>query len=131
MGLKNCVECGRICVENPSGLCPECYAKEEEDEHKIGEYLREVGKASIEQIHEATGVKEKTILRMMKSGRVMSLGEISYPCELCGALIFEGRVCAQCGKNFTQQVQEVRQKDGEQHDRDGLRMYTRDRDLKK
>ena len=132
MGLKNCSECGRIYVENPSGLCQECYAREEEDERIIGEYLREKGTASIPEIHEATGVKEKTILRMMKSGRILSHGEVVYPCERCGALISEGRVCAKCGHNFTQQVKTVWEKDGRaDHDRDGIRMYTKDEEFGK
>lgn len=132
MGLKNCSECGKIYVENPSGLCPECYAKEEEDEHTIGEYLREKGTASIPEIHQATGVKERTIMRMLKSGRILAKGEVVYPCELCGILISQGRVCAKCGHSFTQQVKQAAERDSrEAQDRDGIRMYTKDHDDKK
>ncbi|NLP42529.1 MAG: flagellar protein, partial [Veillonellaceae bacterium] len=70
MGLKNCPECGRLFVENPSGMCPACYEKVEEDELKVVEYLRDTRKASLKEIHEATGVKEGIIMRMIKRGRL-------------------------------------------------------------
>ncbi len=129
MGIKNCPECGKLYMENPSGLCPECYAKEEVYEHQIGEYLREHGKASVEKIHEETGVKEKIILRMIKSGRLLvdGISMISYPCDMCGVPIYEGRICAKCGSSFTKQVKEVwHNKDNYDSQRTGLRMYTKD-----
>ncbi|MDF2636168.1 MAG: hypothetical protein K0R78_3042 [Pelosinus sp.] len=129
MGIKNCPECGKLYVENPSGLCPECYAQEEVYEHQIGEYLREYGKASVETIHKATGVKEKIILRMIRSGRLLvdGISLISYPCDMCGVPIYEGRICAKCGSSFTKQVKEVwREKDNYGSQRDGLRMYSKD-----
>jgi uncharacterized Zn finger protein (UPF0148 family) len=129
MGIKNCPECGKLYMENPSGLCPECYAQEEVYEHQIGEYLREHGKASVETIHKATGVKEKIILRMIRSGRLLvdGISLISYPCDMCGVPIYEGRICAKCGSSFTKQVKEVwREKDNYGSQRDGLRMYSKD-----
>ena len=121
-------------MENPSGLCPACYAQEEVYEHKIGEYLREFGKAPIEQIHEATGVSEKIILRMLKSGRLLveGLNMISYPCDMCGASIYEGRLCSKCSSSFTKQVNDVYR--GNEHTADaqrGVRMYTNQESKKK
>jgi uncharacterized Zn finger protein (UPF0148 family) len=133
MDVKNCPECGKLFMQNPSGMCPACYAKEEVYEHKIGEYLREFGKASIEQIHEATGVSEKIILRMLKSGRLLVNGQsmISYPCDMCGIPIFEGRLCSKCSSSFTKQVQEVYRTNEYTADAQrGVRMYT-NKDIKK
>jgi len=132
MAIKNCSECGKIYLENPSKLCPECYAQEEIHEHKIGEYLREKGKATIEEIHQATGVKEKVIVRMLKSGRLFSEGLIGYPCEMCQTIIYEGRLCTACGSGLMKQVQKVKDdidNSERSRQRDGLRMYTRE-DLK-
>jgi len=129
MAIRNCSECGKICLENPSKLCPECYAQEEIHEHKIGEYLRDKGKASIEEIHEATGVKEKIIVRMLKNGRLFSDGLIGYPCEMCRAIIYEGRLCTACGNGLMQQVKKLKDDtDNSERNRqqDGLRMYTRE-----
>jgi len=134
MGLRNCTECGKLCMENPSKLCLECYAQEEAHEHAIGEYLREHGKATIEQIYKATGVKEKVILRMLKSGRLFSDGLIGYPCEMCRETIYDGRLCSNCSSGLVKQVQKVNenreyeQRAGQrtEHQRTGLRMYTKD-----
>jgi transposase-like protein len=116
-------------MENPSGMCPECYAQEEVYEHKIGEFLREFGKASIERIHEATGVSEKIILRMLKSGRLQAegLNMIGYPCDMCGISIFEGRLCSKCGSNFTKQVKTVYSDKNSTDAQRGVRMYTKDK----
>lgn len=130
MSLKNCPECGKLYLENPSKLCPECYAREEVYEHQIGEYLREHGKASAEEIHQATGVKESIILRMLKSGRLLVDGVslVSYPCDMCGTPIFENRLCSRCGSSFTQQVKETWQnKNDQESQRTGVRMYTKDK----
>lgn len=129
MNLKNCPECGKLYLENPSGLCPACYAEEEVYEHKIGDFLREFGRASVEQIHEATGVKEKIILRMLKSGRLFAEGQnlISYPCDMCRELIFEGRLCAKCSSNFAKQVRKTWKIDEPAVDSQrGVRMYTKE-----
>lgn len=130
MGLKNCSECGKIYLENPSKLCPECYGQEEVHEHKIGEYLREHGKSSIEAIHKGTGVKEKTIVRMLKSGRLFTEGMIGYPCGMCGVVIYEGRLCGACGVGLVKQAQESNaNRDAQRiaHERDGVRMYSKDK----
>ncbi|MEG6585005.1 flagellar protein [Dendrosporobacter sp. 1207_IL3150] len=125
MGLANCPECGKLFVQNASGLCPSCYEIEEFEELKIVDFLREKGKASIEEICNATGVKEKTVLRMMKRGRFKGDFEITRPCETCGVQISEGRLCGKCSKNILEQVKHSETKKTEE-ERSGTRMYTKD-----
>lgn len=130
MGLSNCKECGKLYLENPSKLCPDCFAQEEKDEHLIGEFLRENGKSSIEQIHKGTGVKERTIVRMLKSGRLFADGMIGYPCEMCRKLIYEGKLCAACSTDLARQAHESNEsreaKQRLEHERAGVRMYSKD-----
>lgn len=125
MGLKNCPTCGKLMLENPRGICPECYAQEEQDELKIVEYLRDAKKASIEDIHKATGVKYKVIMRMIHDRRILSDFTVTYPCESCGAPIEQGRLCSKCSQGIMDQWK----KDDKAPSRDyhGSRMYTRDR----
>ena len=59
MGLANCKECGKLFVQNPSGICPDCYQLLEEQESKVAAYLRDNQRASLNEVHEATGVPEK------------------------------------------------------------------------
>ena len=133
MGLSNCSECGKLYLENPSKLCQDCYAQEEIHEHAIGEFLRENGKSSIEAIHKATGVKEKTIVRMLKSGRLFTEGMIGYACAMCRKVIYEGKLCSECGSGLMKQAQQSNQNREAQHaahERDGVRMYSKDQGKK-
>lgn len=104
MGLANCRECGKLFMQNPSGLCPECYRIEEENEEKVARFLRDNRKASIAEVHEATGVEEKTILKMIKKGRILGDVQVEYPCESCGKPILEGRMCAECSRRVLEQI---------------------------
>ncbi|MHC1759580.1 MAG: flagellar protein [Negativicutes bacterium] len=104
MGLANCKECGKLFVQNPAGICPDCYRIEEENEEIVAKYLRDNRRASITQVHEATGVAEKTILKMIKTGRITGDIQVEYPCETCGRPILEGRVCLECGRRVLEQV---------------------------
>ena len=98
------VECGTLCVENPTGLCPSCVREEEAAEDRVSEFLKEQKRASLEDIHKATGVKHKVILRMIKRGRITADAIITYPCETCGQPISAGRVCDECNKNIISQL---------------------------
>lgn len=129
MKLINCGECGNVCVENPSRLCPQCVRDEEEAEDRVAEYLRNASRASLEDIHRATGVKHKVILRMLKRGRIVSDAIITYPCETCGAPISGGRVCDACSKNIVGQLKQPEEWKPEKRQesvRKDEKMYTRD-----
>ena len=104
MGLANCKECGKLFVQNPAGICPDCYRMIEEQETKVAAYLRDNRRASIAEVHEATGVAEKIILKMIKKGRIVGDIAIEYPCESCGKPISEGRVCGECGRRVLNQL---------------------------
>lgn len=104
MGLSNCPECGKLYIENPARLCPECYEKEEKDADLVADFLREHPRSHINDVHEATGVKHKVILRMLKKGRVTGDISVAYPCESCGKSITEGRLCSECSRNILNQL---------------------------
>lgn len=104
MGLSNCKECGKLFVQNPAGICPDCYRLEEEQEDQVASYLRDNRRATIGEVHEATGIPEKIILKMIKKGRITGDVQLEYPCESCGRSILEGRVCAECGRRVLDQV---------------------------
>jgi hypothetical protein len=129
MNLINCTECGSVCVENPARLCQTCIRAEEEAEDKVAAFLRGASRASLEEIHQATGVKHKVILRMLKRGRIFSDAIVSYPCETCGVPITEGRVCDRCSKNIVNQLKQPEEwKPAKQAEsvRKDERMYTQE-----
>lgn len=104
MGLANCKGCGKLYLQNPAGICPDCYQVLEEQEGQVAAYLRNNQRASIGEVHEATGVPENVILKMIKKGRIVGNVSMEYPCESCGKPIAEGRVCAECGHRVLSQL---------------------------
>jgi len=104
MGLSNCPECGKVYVENPARLCPACYEQEEKDADAVAEFVRDHPRSHINEVHEATGVKHKVILRMLKKGRITGAVTLAYPCESCSAPITEGRLCLACSNNILSQI---------------------------
>ena len=104
MGLANCKECGKLYLQNPAGICPECYQRNEEQEAKVAEYLRKNRRASIGEVHQATEVPERVIIKMIKAGRIIGEVFVEYPCESCGSPILEGRVCTECSQRVLSQL---------------------------
>lgn len=104
VGLGNCLECGKVYIENPAKLCPACYEQEEKDADRVADFLRDHPKSHINEVHEATGIKHKVILRMIKKGRILGDISVEYPCESCGASITEGRLCNDCSRNILSQL---------------------------
>jgi ribosomal protein L32 len=105
MGLSNCRECGKLYMENSFNLCVDCLRLQEAEEMKVVTYLRDVvDHASVAEIHEATGVKQRVIMKMIQQGRIVGGAVIFYPCESCGAQIQQGRLCADCSQNILSQM---------------------------
>ena len=108
MGLKYCSECGKIYLENPIGICLDCQEAEESLAERVTEFLREKGKATLDEVHEATGVKHKVILRLIRTGRISTEHdfEVFFNCESCGKPIPEGRYCDSCSNKLSTALQE-------------------------
>ncbi|MDU2063406.1 MAG: flagellar protein [Sporomusaceae bacterium] len=133
MGLANCRQCGKLYLENNFNMCPECIRAQEEDELKVVAYLRDVvDYASVDEIHEATGVKTKTIVRMIQQGRIVGADKITYHCDGCGKLISHGRLCSECSENIlsqmAQSVKRASEKEEEAKNKaKGIRMYSKEK----
>jgi flagellar operon protein (TIGR03826 family) len=117
MNLENCPNCGRLFVKSPfRDICGSCYREEEEAFEKVYRFLRkrENRMATMTQIIDATGVKESLLIKFIKSGRLQlaQFPNLGYPCDRCGTLIREGRMCANCSKDLNKQL-EMLQKEEE------------------
>ncbi len=128
--VGNCPECGKLYIKTAAGMCPDCYRLEQENEDIVVSYVRDNPKSSVEGIHEATGVKEKTIFKMIKNGRFMDEFQVSYPCEQCGADIVQGRLCYDCNRRILKDIQDSQAKREavqvkEKKDVAGKGMYTK------
>ena len=104
--LKNCPRCGALFMDMGRKICDKCYEQELKDEETAAEYVREHPDARAKEIAEATGVREKLIVKMIREGRFISTSgvEIYYGCERCGKPIKRGRFCDACNKSIITEV---------------------------
>ncbi|WLD92978.1 TIGR03826 family flagellar region protein [Alkalihalobacillus sp. AL-G] len=102
--LANCPQCNRIFIQSLRVVCDSCYKEEEKMFEKVYKFIRVRAnrEASLWEVHDATGVPEKVIIRFVKEGRIRAhqLPNITYPCERCDAGIQNGIICDNCRSNM-------------------------------
>ncbi|MCT8140143.1 hypothetical protein H1D32_22065 [Anaerobacillus sp. CMMVII] len=103
--LLNCPRCNKIFVKAFREVCNNCHQQEEDDFQKVYHYVRKKDnrRATIHEVEEATGVEKEFIYKFIKQGRISlhSFPNLAYPCESCGTMIREGRICSDCRGNIT------------------------------
>lgn len=117
MELVNCSNCGSIYLKNPvRDCCDTCYKKEEADYDIVSQFLRkrENRAATMERVVEATGVEEALLHQWIRKGRLQTalFPNLGYPCDQCGKLIREGKLCETCAKSLKQEL-DIFEKDRE------------------
>lgn len=101
MELTNCPDCGEIFVKNKfRDICEKCWKAEQAAYDIVSKYMRkrENRAATMLQVVEVTGVPEELILKFIKTGKlqVTNFPNLGYPCDKCGTIIREGRLCGSC-----------------------------------
>ncbi|MTI59255.1 MAG: flagellar protein [Firmicutes bacterium] len=135
LNLKNCPRCGKLFAKKgDSDLCPICADGEEEDFQKVKEFLWDNPNATIEVVHEKTGVSRERIIHFIREDRLIAEGldvELLIECERCGELISHGRFCEKCQQElvsgFRTGKKTKRKKEPDQNDTENTRMYLFDR----
>lgn len=107
--LAHCENCGNVFVKTIRDICHNCYLKEEKMFDKVYAFLRvkENRSATLQEVHEATGVPERTIMRFVKEGRLRTaeFTNLTYPCESCGEPIISGKICRKCAKKIETELE--------------------------
>lgn len=103
--IDNCPRCGKIFVKALRDVCEVCYKEEEKKYQTVYQFIRkkENRTATIPEVEEGTEVEESLIIKFIKQGRlhISHLPNFAYPCESCGVMINEGRICGRCKGNIT------------------------------
>ncbi|MFT9598151.1 TIGR03826 family flagellar region protein [Mesobacillus sp.] len=125
MDLQNCPKCDSLYVKNKfRDVCEKCWKEEETAYDTVAKYMRkrENRAATVIQVVEATGVPEDLILKFIRAGRfqLTQFPNFGYPCDKCGTVIREGRLCASCAGELmadlrTVQKEEQRKKEMAEH----------------
>ena len=77
--------------------CMSCFQKRQDAFNKVKEYLHENPSASVAEVSTATEVDLETIYEFIREGRLAIIPrDIQLECDICGAPITVGRVCAKC-----------------------------------
>lgn len=134
LNLKNCPRCGKLFAKTTaSDLCSVCADGEEEDFQKIKKFLWENPKATIEVVHEKTGVSRERIIKFIREDRLIAEGldlDFLIECERCGEFISHGRFCEKCQQEliagFSSGKTKVKKKE-DKNDTENTRMYLFDR----
>lgn len=104
MKLRNCIKCGKLFApKTGEKICPVCRQEEESDFEKVKDFLWDNPKATIEKVHEETGVERDTIMKFVKEDRLIAEGidvDWDHECERCGKAISHGRFCASCQREL-------------------------------
>lgn len=132
MGLNvdNCPRCGKIYVKNYKDVCPSCIKEIEKQYETCYHYLRENRKANLQELHEATEVPYKQIIRFIKEGRISihNMPNMSYPCEVCGTMIREHTMCDSCRRRLVKDIQHTLAEEKENEDKEaGMGFNIQDR----
>ncbi|MDQ0269096.1 TIGR03826 family flagellar region protein [Cytobacillus purgationiresistens] len=99
--LMNCPKCNALFVKNQMNvMCNTCFNEEEKAFKTVHQFLRkrENRAATMDQIVHATEVEEALLLKFIRSGRlkITQFPNLGYPCDQCGHLIREGKLCDRC-----------------------------------
>jgi ribosomal protein L32 len=131
--LRKCALCGKMFNSLGTSLCAPCSDQADRDFLIVRDFIYDADEnATLNEIMEATGVEEKTILYLIRVGRLSQKSfkyEGRLKCAVCGAEIAKGRLCPKCSAVWdVETAKQAAEQDKEQHMslRTGKRMYTRD-----
>lgn len=110
--LDNCSSCGQIYVKNAfREVCETCYKEEEAKYQTVYKYIRqrENRTATMDQVVEDTGVEEYLIIKFIRKGRIqlVHFPNLGYPCDRCGRIIREDKLCQSCKKDIHGQLSQL------------------------
>lgn len=105
MQLIKCKWCGKPFQSMGVSFCPVCIQELDVQYKPVRDYLYDNPNASIEEVMEATGASEKTILYYLRDGRLQMVNSSGLlRCEHCGAAINSGRLCEKCSNKVEERL---------------------------
>ncbi|TDL78936.1 TIGR03826 family flagellar region protein [Peribacillus frigoritolerans] len=114
--LSNCPECYQLFVRTQfKTVCDACYKEEEQKFEVVYGFLKQSKNrmATLFEVEEQTDVEEDLILKFIRQGRIQlaNFPNLGYPCQKCGTLIRENKLCTSCGKDIKTQLFELEQEE--------------------
>lgn len=107
MSLANCSRCGRVypAISGGRDICPTCIKQEEDNYHKIFQYLSSQPSATAQEIAQATEIDVKEIFRYVRENRLRLVkADTGLFCEGCGIAISQGKMCEKCRQSLSEEI---------------------------
>ena len=95
--IKLCKQCRRMFQSYGNNTCSDCIDRLDREYRLIKEYIYDHENADIFEISEHTGASEKTILELLREGRLeIANTDGLLTCIECSKPISAGRYCSEC-----------------------------------
>jgi flagellar operon protein (TIGR03826 family) len=108
--VRQCRRCRKLFNYVASPYCPRCIDEIDREYRVVRDYIYENPHAGIKEIADATEVNDRTILQLLREGRLeldSSVGGLS--CERCGTSINTGRYCDSCQAQLSSELRQAQQ----------------------
>ncbi len=105
MDIKSCRFCKKA-FRGYSALCPVCAEQLDQKYVTVRNYLDRDKAANVMTVAQETGVDEKSILYLIREGRIaLRAGDSgAINCMKCGTAIYSGRYCDKCKGDLVQEL---------------------------
>lgn len=106
LNIANCPRCGRVYNQTLGDVCPRCNKDIDKEYEQCANYLREHRGATMTELSEATEVSIRQITKFIREGRISIADSpnLGYPCESCGTMIREGKLCETCHHRISKTI---------------------------
>ncbi|WP_216830371.1 TIGR03826 family flagellar region protein [Alkalihalobacterium elongatum] len=114
--LENCPRCGGLFVKALRTICDKCHREIDAMFQTVYTFIRKRDnrKATLQEVVAATGVKEEYIFQFIREGRLQlaHYPNLAYPCDMCGAMIREGKICPSCRTSMNKDIENYKAQEG-------------------
>lgn len=103
--IRTCRRCRKLFNYIASPYCPRCADEIDREYYVVRDYIYDHPNEGIREIADATDVDERSILEMLRDGRLeLDSGSSALQCERCGSSISSGRYCGSCQSSLSNEL---------------------------
>ncbi|NLW12072.1 MAG: MerR family transcriptional regulator [Clostridiaceae bacterium] len=111
--VKTCRRCRKLFNYIASPYCPRCVDEIDREFRIVRDYIYEHPNEGIQEIADATEVDERSILALLRDGRLeLDSSSSELQCERCGTSISTGRYCDSCQGNLSSELKRAQKSIG-------------------
>lgn len=108
--IRQCKRCRKLFNYVASPYCSRCIDAIDQEYRTVRDYIYDNPHAGISEISEATEVEERTILQLLREGRLeLDSASSALKCERCATNIQTGRYCDSCQMQLSNELKSVQQ----------------------